>query len=142
MFERFTESARQVVVLAQDEARALGHDWIGTEHIFLGLLREQHGSDPLARRVLVELGVDLDQVRARVVALRGARESPPTGQIPFTPEAKRTLESALREAVRRKHGFIGSEHLLLGLTHAEDPDLPGLGFDADGVAAALERRIG
>jgi ATP-dependent Clp protease ATP-binding subunit ClpC len=142
MFERFTEPARQVVVLAQHEARELGHDWIGAEHMLLGLLHEQPGADPLARRVLSDLGLDGEEVKARVVALRGTAESPATGQIPFTPHAKRALEWALREAVRRKHDYIGSEHILLGLTHAEDPDLEGLGFDSARVADEVQRHIG
>jgi ATP-dependent Clp protease ATP-binding subunit ClpC len=113
MFERFTERARQVVVFAQDEARALRHDYIGTEHLLLGLLREEEG---LAARVLGELGVELEAVRAEVVRRVGeGGEQPETGQIPFTPHAKQALELALREALALGHKYIGTEHVLLGL---------------------------
>ena len=96
MFERFTERARQVVVLAQDESRRLGHDSIGTEHILLGLLREEEG---IAARVLETLDVTLEEVQADVIRVVGRGETPETGQIPFTPGGKKTLELALREAV-------------------------------------------
>ena len=112
MFERFTERARQVVVLAQDEARALGHGYIGTEHLLLGLLREEEG---LGARVLQSLGVTVDEVRARVARIVGAGTSYRPGQIPFTPHAKRALELSLREALSLGHSYIGTEHLLLGL---------------------------
>jgi ATP-dependent Clp protease ATP-binding subunit ClpC len=116
VFERFTERARQVVVLAQDEARALRHDYIGTEHLLLGLLREEEG---LGARVLESLGVTLDAVRAEVVQRVGVGGDPPsTGQIPFTPHAKEALENSLREALSLKHNFIGTEHVLLGLAEA------------------------
>src|SRR5215217_1514802 len=96
MFERFTERGRQVVVLAQDEARALKHDYIGTEHILLGLLREQEG---VAARVLGSLGITLDGVRAHVVRIVGLGEEVAGRQIPFTPRAKTVLELTLREAL-------------------------------------------
>ena len=117
MFERFTQQARQVVVLAQDEARALKHDYIGTEHILLGLLREQNG---IAARALASLGITTDEVRAAgdPHRRRGRRDSP--GQLPFTPRAKRTLERALREALSLGHRYIGTEHILLGLLSVDE----------------------
>ena len=111
MFERFTERARQVVVLAQEEARTLRHNYIGTEHILLGLLREQEG---LAARALESLGVTLDYVRGQVTQIVGAGEEVSTGQIPFTPRAKKVLELALREALSFGQNYIGTEHILLG----------------------------
>ena len=112
MFERFTERARQVVVLAQDEARALKHNYIGTEHILLGLLREEEG---LAARVLDSLDITVEDVRANVARIVGQGEEVTTGQIPFTPRAKKVLELALREALSLGHNYIGTEHILLGL---------------------------
>ena len=112
MFERFTERARQVVVLAQEEARALRHNYIGTEHILLGLLREEEG---VAARVLESLGITADLVRANVVRIVQGGEEVSSGQIPFTPRAKRVLELALREALSLGHNYIGTEHILLGL---------------------------
>jgi ATP-dependent Clp protease ATP-binding subunit ClpA len=112
MFERFSEPARQVVVLAQDEARALGHRHIGTEHLLLGLLRERDG---LAARVLGSLGVTVESVRDRVGEIVGAGEFPVGNQIPFTPRAKKVLELSLREALVLGHNWIGTEHVLLGL---------------------------
>src|SRR3712207_1635116 len=97
MFERFTERARQVVVLAQEEARTLKHNYIGTEHILLGLLREEEG---LAARVLESLDITVERVRAQVVRIVGSGEEVTSGQIPFTPRAKKVLELALREALR------------------------------------------
>ena len=117
MFERFTERARQVVVLAQDESRRLGHDYIGTEHILLGLLREEEG---IAARVLETLDVTLEEVQADVIRVVGRGETPETGQIPFTPGGKKTLELALREAVALGHNYIGTEHVLLGLVRADE----------------------
>jgi ATP-dependent Clp protease ATP-binding subunit ClpC len=112
VFERFTERAKQVVVLAQDESRALGHNYIGTEHILLGLLREEEG---LAARVLESFDVTVEEVRAQVERTIGRGEQPPTGQIPFTPRAKKVLELALREALALGHNYIGTEHILLGV---------------------------
>jgi ATP-dependent Clp protease ATP-binding subunit ClpC len=133
VFERFTERARQVVVLAQDEARSLRHNFIGTEHLLLGLLREEEG---IAARVLDELGVTLAAVRAEVGKVGGGDEAT-TGQIPFTPSAKKTLECALREAVGMRHDYIGTEHILLGLTHVDEcvalKVLAGLGVEPDHV---------
>jgi ATP-dependent Clp protease ATP-binding subunit ClpC len=112
VFERFTERARQVIVLAQAEARALKHNYIGTEHLLLGLLREEEG---LAARVLASFGVTLEEVRADVARIVGQGEEVEGGQIPFTPRAKKILELSLREALDLGHNYIGTEHLLLGL---------------------------
>jgi ATP-dependent Clp protease ATP-binding subunit ClpC len=112
VFERFTEPARQVVVLAQDEARTLRHNYIGTEHLLLGLLREERG---LAAKTLAGLGITIEHVRDKVRAIVGEGDDVSTGQIPFTPRAKKVLELALRESQALSHGFIGTEHLLLGL---------------------------
>src|SRR6195256_972471 len=111
MFERFTERARQVVVLAQEEARTLKHNYIGTEHILLGLLREEEG---LAARVLESLDITVERVRAQVVRIVGSGEEVTSGQIPFTPRAKKVLELALREALSLGHNYIGTERILLG----------------------------
>jgi ATP-dependent Clp protease ATP-binding subunit ClpC len=112
VFERFTERARRVVVLAQEEARRLDHNFIGTEHILLGLLREGEG---VAAQALESLKVPLEDVRDQVVKIIGHGQSPPTGHIPFTPRAKKVLELSLREALQLTHNYIGTEHILLGL---------------------------
>jgi len=152
MFERFTDRAREVVVLAQQEARLLGHNYVGTEHILLGLLAEGTG---VAARVLAGLGVERDRVRSETVRILGPPEEPdaealevlgidlaavrrkaeeafgpgaldrtraarkrgcgPRGHVPFTPRAKKVLELSLREALRLRHNYIGTEHILLGL---------------------------
>jgi ATP-dependent Clp protease ATP-binding subunit ClpA len=112
VFERFTERARQVVVLAQDEARRLRHNYIGTEHILLGLLREEEG---IAARVLESLDMTVEEVRAQVAGIVGQGDEPTTGQIPFTPRAKKVLELSLSEALNLGHNYIGTEHILLGL---------------------------
>jgi len=112
MFERFTERARQVVVLAQEEARALGHNYIGTEHLLLGLFAVEDG---LAARVLVSLGITAEDSRAQVVRIVGHGEGPVAGQIPFTPRAKKVLELSMREALALGHNYIGTEHVLLGI---------------------------
>ena len=117
MFERFTERARQVVVLAQEEARSLKHNYIGTEHLLLGLLREEEG---VAARVLDGLDVSVEEVRAAVVRIVGSGEESPQGQIPFTPRAKKVLELALREALSLGHNYIGTEHILLGLVREDE----------------------
>ena len=130
MFERFTERARQVVVLAQDEARTLKHNYIGTEHLLLGLLREEEG---LASRVLESLDITIEEVRAQVMRIVGEGDFVTLGQIPFTPRAKKVLELSLREALRIGHNYIGTEHILLGLLCEDE----GVGariladFDAD-----------
>ena len=130
MFERFTERARQVVVLAQEEARTLKHNYIGTEHILLGLLREEEG---LAARVLESLDITVERVRAQVVRIVGSGEEVTSGQIPFTPRAKKVLELALREALRLGHNYIGTEHILLGLVRENEGVAARilLDFDAD-----------
>jgi ATP-dependent Clp protease ATP-binding subunit ClpC len=128
VFERFTERARQVVVLAQDEARRLQHNYIGTEHLLLGLLREEEG---IAARVLGSLGVTADEVRAEVERVVGQGDEVPTGQIPFTPRAKHALERSLREALTLGHKHIGTEHVLLGVVSEEN-----------GVAARILEELG
>src|SRR6188768_2315549 len=130
MFERFTERARQVVVLAQEEARTLKHNYIGTEHILLGLLREEEG---LAARVLESLDITVERVRSQVVRIVGSGEEVTSGQIPFTPRAKKVLELALREALSLGHNYIGTEHILLGLVRENEGVAARilLDFDAD-----------
>jgi len=115
VFERFTDRARRVVVLAQEEARMLNHNYIGTEHILLGLIREGEG---VAARALSSLGISLDGVRQRVEELigQGKARSARSGHIPFTPRAKKVLELSLREALQLGHNYIGTEHILLGLS--------------------------
>jgi ATP-dependent Clp protease ATP-binding subunit ClpA len=130
VFERFTERARMVVVLSQEEARALRHNYIGTEHILLGLLREEEG---IAARVLESMGITAEGVRGRVERIVGPSEEASPGQIPFTPRAKKVLELALREALSLGHNYIGPEHVLLGVVRENE----GVGarilldFDAD-----------
>jgi ATP-dependent Clp protease ATP-binding subunit ClpC len=116
VFVRFTEPARQVVVLAQDEARALHHNYIGTEHLLLGLLREERG---VAARALASVDIALEPVRDKVSAIIGEGDDVAPGQIPFTPRAKKVLELGLRESQALNHEFIGTEHLLLGITREE-----------------------
>ena len=130
MFERFTERARQVVVLAHDEARTLKHDYIGTEHILLGLLGEEVG---LAARVLESLDITIEEVRAQVARVVGQGDQVTTGQIPFTPRTKRVLELAGREALSLGHKYVGTEHILLGLVRENDGVAARilLDFDAD-----------
>ncbi len=143
MFERFTDGARQVVVLAQDEARTLGNDSIGTEHLLLGLLREENG---VAAQVLAALGITLEDARtnaARVVG--GTPGKPVTGQIPFTPQAKKVLELALREALSLGDNFIATEHVLLGLIRANEglaaTLLVELGSDAESIRNEILRSL-
>ena len=112
MFERFTDRARRVVVLAQEEARMLGHNYTGTEHILLGLVHEGEG---VAAKALASLGISLEAVRQQVREIIGQGQQAPSGHIPFTPRAKRVLELSLREARQLGHTYIGSEHILLGL---------------------------
>lgn len=114
MFERFTDRARRVVVLAQEEARTLNHDYIGTEHLLLGLL---HEDDSIAAMVLQDCGADLGELRDAIEEIIGQGSSPPGGHIPFTPRAKKVLELSLREALQLGHHYIGTEHVLLGLIH-------------------------
>ena len=128
MFERFSDRARRVVVLAQEEARMLEHNYIGTEHLLLGLIHEGEGT---AARSLRALGIDLETVRGEVEALIGRGQQPVKGHIPFTPRAKKALELALREMVHLGHDYIGTEHLLLGLVR-----------EGNGVAAQVLRQRG
>ena len=134
MFERFTDRARRVVVLAQEEARLLNHNYIGTEHILLGLIHEGEGVAYLA---LTELGISLDAVRAQVEAEIGQGSEAPGGHIPFTPRAKKVLELSLREALQLGHNYIGTEHILLGLIREGEgvaaQVLVGLGAGLDRV---------
>jgi ATP-dependent Clp protease ATP-binding subunit ClpC len=123
MFERFTDRARKVVVLAQEEARSLGHNYIGTEHLLLGLAAEGSGVGAV---VLEEAGVSLPVLRADVQRIIGEVGDEPQGQIPFTPRAKKVLELALREALKLSHNYIGTEHILLGIV-----------AEGEGVAAQI-----
>ncbi len=130
MFERFTDRARSVVVLAQDEARLLNHSYIGTEHILLGLIHESKG---LAARALAAAKVDLEPARQQVREIVGPGQQAPSGHIPFTARAKKILELSLREALQLGHNYIGTEHILLGLIREGDgvalQVLAGLGAD-------------
>jgi hypothetical protein len=128
MFERFTDRARRVVVLAQDEARLLDHNYIGTEHLLLGMLREDEG---VAAEVLQRLGVSLGVVRSEVEQIVGRGVTTPTGNIPFTPRSKKVLELSLREALQLGHNYIGTEHVLLGLVR-----------EGEGVAARVLVKLG
>jgi len=128
MFERFTDRARRVVVLAQEEARMLDHNYIGTEHILLGLIHEGEG---VAAKALTSLGISLQAVRQQVEEIIGHGQHAPAGHIPFTPRAKKVLELSLREALQLGHNYIGTEHILLGLIR-----------EGDGVAAQVLVRLG
>jgi ATP-dependent Clp protease ATP-binding subunit ClpC len=128
MFERFTDEARRVVVLAQEEARLLYHNYIGTEHLLLGLAHEGQG---VAARALESLGISLEAVRAQVEEIIGQGQSAPTGHIPFTPRAKKVFELSLREALQLGHNYIGTEHVLLGLVR-----------EGEGVAAQVLVKLG
>jgi ATP-dependent Clp protease ATP-binding subunit ClpC len=139
VFERFTERARQVVVLAQEEARALKHDYIGTEHLLLGLLREEDG---LAARVLESLGVAIEDVRAQVARMVGQGKKAATGQIPFTPRAKNVLELSLREAISLGQNYIGTEHILLGLLREGEGVAAHILLDFGAGAEKIRNEIG
>jgi ATP-dependent Clp protease ATP-binding subunit ClpC len=128
VFERFTDRARRVVVLAQEEARMLRHNYIGTEHILLGLVREGGG---VAAMALESLNISLEAVRQQVGEIIGHGQAAPTGHIPFTPRAKKVLELSLREALQLGHHYIGTEHILLGLIR-----------EGDGVAAQVLQKLG
>ena len=128
MFERFTDRARRVVVLAQEEARLLNHNYIGTEHILLGLIHEGEG---VAAKALESLGISLEAVRNQVQEIIGQGGSSPSGHIPFTPRAKKVLELSLREALQLGHNYIGTEHILLGLIR-----------EGEGVAAQVLVKLG
>ena len=128
MFEKFTDKARRVVVLAQEEAKLLNHNYIGTEHILLGLIHEGEG---VAAKALESLGINLDSVRQQVQEIIGQGQQAPAGHIPFTPRAKKVLELSLREALHLGHSYIGTEHLLLGLIR-----------EGEGVAAQVLTKLG
>src|SRR6202162_234100 len=128
MFERFTDRARRVVVLAQEEARMLNHNYIGTEHILLGLIHEGEG---VAAKALESLGISLEAVRQQVEEIIGQGQQAPSGHIPFTARAKQVLELAHRESVQLGHNYIGTEHILLGLIR-----------EGDGVAAQVLFKLG
>jgi ATP-dependent Clp protease ATP-binding subunit ClpC len=128
MFERFTDRARNVVVLAQQEARLLKHNYIGTEHILLGLVRE---SDGLAAKALESLGIGLEAVREQVEEIIGRGQKSPSGNISFTPRGKKVLELSLREALQFGHNYIGTEHILLGIIR-----------EGEGVAAQVLVNLG
>jgi ClpA/ClpB-like protein len=128
MFERFTDRARRAVVLAQEEAAGLNHNYIGTEHLLLGLIHEGKG---VAAKALESLGISLESVRREVEETVGQGQSPPTGHIPFTPRAKKVLELSLREAMGLGHNYIGTEHILLGLIR-----------EGEGVAAQVLAKLG
>jgi ATP-dependent Clp protease ATP-binding subunit ClpC len=139
VFERFTERARQVVVLAQDEARGLKHNYIGTEHLLLGLLREEEG---LAARVLESLDITLEEVRNQVSRIVGRGDEPlVTGQIPFTPRAKKVLELSLREAMALGHNYIGTEHILLGVVRENQGVAARILLDFDADAEKIRNEI-
>jgi ATP-dependent Clp protease ATP-binding subunit ClpC len=128
MFERFTDRARRVVVLAQEEARILNHSYIGTEHLLLGLV---HEGDGVAAKVLESLDISLEAVRQQVEQIVGRGKDAPSGHIPFTPRAKKVLEFSLRESQQLGHDYIGTEHILLGLLR-----------EGDGVAAQVLVALG
>src|SRR5258707_8817031 len=128
MFERFTDRARRVVVLAQEEARMLNHNYIGTEHILLGLV---HEGDGVAAKAMAAMEISLEKVRQQVEEIIGRGAQAPSGHIPFTPRAKRVLELSLRESLQLGHNYIGTEHILLGLIR-----------EGEGVAAQVLVRLG
>jgi ATP-dependent Clp protease ATP-binding subunit ClpC len=128
VFERFTDRARRVVVLAQEEARMLSHVYIGTEHILLGLIHEGEG---VAAKALESLDISLEAVRRQVEEIMGQGKAAPTGHIPFTPRAKKVLELSFREAKQLGHNHIGTEHILLGLIR-----------EGEGVAAQILQKLG
>jgi ATP-dependent Clp protease ATP-binding subunit ClpA len=128
VFERFTDRARRVVVLAQEEARLLNHNYLGTEHLLLGLIHEGEG---VAAMVLESLGISPEAVRAQVEEIIGQGQSAPTGHIPFTLRAKKVFELSLREALQLGHNYIGTEHILLGLLR-----------EGEGVAAQVLVKLG
>ncbi|WP_113703946.1 Clp protease N-terminal domain-containing protein [Nonomuraea lactucae] len=143
MFERFTDRARRVVVLAQEEARMMSHNYIGTEHILLGLL---HEGDDIATRTLGDLGVELAGVRVFVERAVGRGSQAPGGHIPFTPRAKKVFELSLREALQLQHKHIGTEHILLGLVRSGEglavTALLDAGADLEAVRRSVLEHIG
>jgi ATP-dependent Clp protease ATP-binding subunit ClpC len=142
MFERFTDRARRVVVLAQEEARILGHDYVGTEHLLLGLVHEGNG---VAAKALESLGISLDGVRQRVEQDVGRGQQEVSGHIPFTAQAKDVLRLSLEESKGLQHQYIGTEHILLGLIRQGDGVgarvLAGLGADLNGVRQQVIRLL-
>ena len=143
MFERFTDKARQAVVLAQEEARRLGHPEVGTEHLLLGLLAVY--GDSAASRTLTGLGIPLDGLRGEVEERVGRGEGAPSGHMPFIPQSKKVLELSLREALQLGHNYIGTEHLLLGLVRENESGaaqvLVGRGADLDRVRQEVVRQL-
>jgi ATP-dependent Clp protease ATP-binding subunit ClpC len=142
MFERFTDQARRVVVLAQEESRILNHNYIGTEHLLLGMLREGEGG---AATALKAMGIGLEAVRQQVEEIVGKGQQAPSGHIPFTPRAKKVLEFSLRESLQLGHDYIGTEHILLGLLREGDglaaQILVALGADLAGVREQVLRQL-
>jgi len=128
VFERFTDRARRVVVLAQEEARMLSHNYIGTEHILLGLIHEREG---VAATTLESMNISLEAVRREIEKIIGQGQATPTGHIPFTPRAKKVLELSLRESLQLGANYIGTEHILLGLIR-----------EGEGVAAQVLQKLG
>lgn len=139
MFERFTDKARKVVMHAQEEARGLDHNYIGTEHLLLGLLLEKEG---LASRVLTGSGLTVDKVRSEIERRIGRGSEPAKGHIPFTPRAKKVLELSLRQALRLQHNYIGTEHILLGLiTEGEGVAAQILETEVEGGMSGIEAAV-
>jgi ATP-dependent Clp protease ATP-binding subunit ClpC len=128
VFERFTDRARRAVVLAQEEARMLNHDYIGTEHLLLGLASERDG---VAGKALASLDISIEAIRRQVDEIVGQGRAAPTGHIPFTPRSKKVLELSLREALQLGHNYIGTEHILLGLIR-----------EGEGVATQVLHKLG
>jgi len=138
LFERFTKRAKKVIVLAQDEARHVKHNYIGTEHLLFGVLREDEG---LRARVLEDLGVTLEKVRAQVARVIGPGDEVTTGQIPFTPRAKKALELALHEIQALGSGDIGTEHVLLGVAREKEGVAARILLDPDVDDEKIRRRV-
>lgn len=147
VFERFTDRARRVLVLAQEEARDLGDSFIGTEHVAYGLAAEGSGGEPgIASQVLAAIDINAESVDDQIRSLREAKPAEPMGSPPFTPRAKRVLELALREALQLGHNYIGTEHMLLGLVREGEGTgwkiLVDLGASAVGIRQAVTKLLG
>jgi ATP-dependent Clp protease ATP-binding subunit ClpC len=143
MFERFTDRSRRVVVLAQEEARMLNHEYVGTEHILLGLIREDGG---VAGQALESLGISADAARRQVEEIVGRGQTGPArGHLPFTPQGKKVLQLSLREAIALGHGYVGTEHILLGLIREDEGVttrvLNGLGVDPNTIRQQVIRLV-
>lgn len=142
MFERFTDRARRVVVLAQEQSRLLGHDYIGTEHLLLGLSKEMEG---VAGKVLIDLELTPEKIEEKLMTLIVRGTAAPAGHIPFTPRAKKVLELSLREALQLGHNYIGTEHILLGLMREGEgigmQVLTGLGAGIDDVRTRILEKL-